>query len=269
MTVTESCSPKSLSSLPEIDRTLIVEQLASHPWIAARLRWLYLARNPQLGDPDATTILLEGGRGAGKTRAGAEFCSWHCYEAGPRARVALVGRTFGDAKTTMVEGSGSGLLEVLPRSVVANWNRSEGEMTLSNGAKLKCYGATEPDRLRGPQFSAAWCDELASWEYPEAWDTLQMAMRIGSHPQNFVTTTPRPTPFYKRLRSGPGTVVRRMRTFDNLKNLSPTFEAEVMTRYAGTRLGRQELEAELLEDVPGALWRLDSIEANRLLIEDD
>lgn len=215
--------------------------------------------------------MFQGGRGVGKTRSGAEAVSEHCRTT-PGARVALVGRSFTDAASTMVEGSGSGLLSVLPVSVVEAWNRSLGELRLAGGCLVRCYGATEPDRLRGPQFSMAWCDEAAAWPSATAeatWDTLRLACRVGAHPQLYVTTTPRATPLYRRIVAEPGVAVRRESTRANLPNLAPTFAAEVLSRYAGTRLGRQEIDAELLEDVEGALWTLADLEAMRVVVAPD
>ncbi len=252
--------------------TLISERLGSNPWALARLRWGLRARTAtQCPHPTAPVTVFQGGRGVGKTRSGAEAVSEHCRTT-PKARVALVGRSFTDAASTMVEGAGSGLLSVLPASVVEAWNRSLGELRLQGGALVRCYGATEPDRLRGPQFTFAWCDEAAAWPAITAeatWDTLRLACRIGRHPQVYVTTTPRPTPLYKRIVGEPGTVVRREATRANLENLAPTFAAEVLARYAGSRLGRQELEAELLDDVEGALWRLADLDATRVVVAPD
>jgi phage terminase large subunit-like protein len=130
------------------------------------------------------------------------------------------------------------------------------------------YSAEEPDRLRGPEHEAAWADEIAAWKYEDTWDNLQFGMRIGSHPRTIATTTPKPVPLVrklmKRAQTGDSVAITRGRTVDNQRNLSPVFLEEVTARYAGTRLGRQELEGELLEDVEGALWTLANLEQHRL-----
>lgn len=136
-----------------------------------------------------------------------------------------------------------------------------GEIKLTNGSSIKLFSAQEPDRLRGPQFHGAWCDELAAWDYPDTWDQLQFGLRLGTHPQTIVTTTPRPVPLIKNLlaRTDGSVHVVRGSTFDNAKNLAPSALAQLRSRYEGTRLGRQELFAEVLEDVEGALWTHDLI----------
>jgi predicted phage terminase large subunit-like protein len=179
--------------------------------------------------------------------------------------VALVGRSFSDGRDVLVEGGGSGLLAVLPQSVVLSWNRSLGELRLRNGSLLTIYADTEPDRLRGPQFTMALCDELASWSGREAWDTLLMAVRIGKRPQILVTTTPKPTPLFRELVADPRVSVVRESTYANLGNLAPSFRDSILSRYAGTTLGRQEIEAELLLDVEGALWRISNLDEHRVL----
>lgn len=166
-------------------------------WATARQRWLAEARPAtQIPDPKASIWVYQAGRGTGKTRSATEAASEHC-RTNPNARVALVGRSFSDGRDFLVEGAGSGLLAILPESVVTSWNRSQGVLRLINGAMLSIYADTEPDRLRGPQFSMAVCDELASWTNRDAWDTLLLACRLGSSPQIVVTTTPRNTPLFR------------------------------------------------------------------------
>lgn len=220
------------------------------------------ARSPQVApDGDWNTWLILAGRGFGKTRVGAEWVKDRAL-ALPGTRWAIIAPTYADARDTCVEGE-SGLLGVLPREWVAKWNRSLGELDLTNGSRVKLFSADEPDRLRGPQHHGAWCDELAAWKYPEAWDQLQFGLRLGDRPQTVVTTTPKPVP----LLTGDGrdgrrlglmrrdrVVITRGSTFDNAANLSAAALDELRTRYEGTRLGRQELHAEILDDVEGALW---------------
>jgi phage terminase large subunit-like protein len=168
----------------------------------------------------------------------------------------------------MIEG-GSGLLAVAPRYDRPLYEPSKRRLTWRNGAVATAYSAEEPERLRGPQHDAAWCDELAAWRYDAAWDMLMFGLRLGRDPRVVVTTTPKPVRLVRELvaRAGRDVAVTRGSTWDNRENLAPQFLAEIVARYAGTRLGRQELEAELLEDVPGALWTRAMIEAARPLPE--
>jgi phage terminase large subunit-like protein len=223
--------------------------------VAARYRWeRQLARENQLPPPgDWQTWMVLAGRGFGKTRMGAE---WVAYEAwkNDQTRWAVVAPTFADARDVCVEGE-SGLKAILERyGVLAKWNRSLGEIDLTNGSKIKMFSADEPERLRGPQHHGAWCDELAAWRYEAAWDQLRFGLRLGERPRTVVTTTPKPRPLVRRLMSLDSTTITRGSTFDNASNLSAVALEEFQARYDGTRLGRQELFGEILEDVPGALW---------------
>ena len=193
------------------------------------------------------------GRGFGKTRLGAEATAHYLHEH-PGSRVALVGPTWRDVRDTMVEGE-SGLLACLPESAVAKWNASLGELVLTNGSRCACYAATQPDRLRGPQHEFAWGDEVAAWEKPETWDQLLLGLRLGQRPHVVLTTTPRPRQLVRSIIAHPRTVSTRGSTYDNLGNLAPDFAALVLERYRGSRLERQEIHGELIEDVEGALWR--------------
>lgn len=180
----------------------------------------------------------------------------------PDSRIAIVAPTAADARDTCVEGE-SGLINVLPRVAVKTWNRSLGELVLNNGTRYKLFSAEEPERLRGPQHHRAWCDELAAWKYPETWDQLLFGLRLGSHPQVVVTTTPKPIDMVKRLVAASSTRVTRGRTFDNAANLAPSALLRLREKYEGTRLGRQELEAEILGDLPGALWSMTTLDTYR------
>lgn len=193
------------------------------------------------------------GRGWGKTRVGAEDAA-EFGRTHPGSRIAVVAPTISDARDTCVEGE-SGLLAVLAPGLVENWNRSLGELFLTNGAKFKTFSADEPERLRGPQHHRAWCDELAAWRYPEAWDQLMFGMRLGDRPQVVSTTTPKPVELVRQLLKRTDVHVTRGSTFDNADNLSPAALAQLEDRYAGTTLGRQELYGELLDELPGALSR--------------
>jgi phage terminase large subunit-like protein len=242
--------------------------------------WQLWARDDQLPPPLSqsgtssaaqpwTTWLILGGRGAGKTRAGAEWVRGLAlgkppFAAAPVARIALIGETLADARAVMVDGP-SGLLAIHPPAERPVYNASRRELTWPNGAAARLFSADDPESLRGPQFGAAWADELAKWRYAEAaWDMLQFCLRLGDAPRQAVTTTPRPIPLLKRLIADPRTAISRARTQANAANLAPSFLGAVVVRYQGTRLGRQELDGELIEDRPDALWRRGDIERARV-----
>lgn len=193
------------------------------------------------------------------TRTGAETIrDWVCGKTplspGAYHRIALVAETAADARDVMVEGD-SGILACHPRDFRPLYEPSKRRLTWPNGAVATLYNATEPNQLRGPQHDAAWCDELAKWaKARETWDQLQFGMRLGTKPRAIVTTTPRNIPVLKEILADPGTVVTRGSTMDNKANLAKTFITKIHKRYEGTRLGRQELSAEVLDDLPGALW---------------
>jgi phage terminase large subunit-like protein len=205
------------------------------------------------------TWLMIGGRGAGKTRAGAEWIRAQALGIAPlatekAARIALVGETEHDVREVMIEGV-SGLLSVHARHERPVWQPSRKRLEWSNGAVAQAFSAEDPESLRGPQFSCAWSDEMAKWRYAEAaFDMLQFGLRLGSQPRQMITTTPRPTELLKRLMADPASVTTHAATRENANNLAPTFLQNVMSRYAGTRLGRQELDGEIIEDRPDALW---------------
>ncbi|MFP4327820.1 MAG: DNA-packaging protein [Paracoccaceae bacterium] len=209
------------------------------------------------GDWHAWVVL--GGRGAGKTRAGAEWVRAQVegatpMDSGRARRVALVGETFDQARDVMVFGA-SGILACSPPDRRPDWEASRRRLVWPNGAVAQVFSAHDPEGLRGPQFDAAWSDELAKWPRgQEAWDMLQFAVRLGERPQHCVTTTPRNVEVLRRLLRTPSTVVTQAPTEANRANLARSFLAEMRARYAGTRLGRQELDGELLEDAEGALW---------------
>jgi len=182
----------------------------------------------------------------------------------PGCRIALVGLTAADARDVIVEGE-SGILAVHPEKDRPLYEPSKRRITWPNGSMATCYNASEPDQLRGPQHHYAWVDELA--KFPQAqdlWDQLVFGLRLGQHPQAMVTTTPRPLPIIRRMLADPTTHVTRGKTLDNAGNLAPGSVAAMIERYAGTRLGRQELDGEMLDDVPGALWTRAVLDANRV-----
>src|SRR5262249_44317541 len=166
------------------------------------------------------------------------------------------------AREVMVEGE-SGLLAIATDDERPLYEPSRHRLTWRNGAVATLFSADEPERLRGPQHDFAWCDELAAWRYPQAWDMLMFGLRLGTDPRVVVTTTPRPTRLIKTLLADPKVAVTRGSTAENRGNLAPAFLDQIVRRYEGTRLGRQELEAEILEDVPGALWSRGIVEAGR------
>ena len=230
------------------------------PWI-----WSNLARPGQLAPQgDWGLWLILAGRGFGKTRAGAEWVQG-VAERDRTARIALVAANLGEARSVMIEGE-SGLL-----SVGAPWRRARFEPSLRrlvwpNGAQAQLYSAQEPEGLRGPQHSHAWCDEIAKWDNGKAesaWDNLLLGLRLGERPQVVATTTPRAVPLLKRLLDHPEVAVTRGRTFDNKANLPPRFIAAVRREYGRSALGRQELDGELITDIEGALWTRALLEACR------
>jgi phage terminase large subunit-like protein len=213
------------------------------------------------------TWLLMAGRGFGKTRAGAEWVS-RMARAHPGARIALVGASLDDVRKVMIEGR-SGLVAVAGTGEEVNWLPGSGRIVFSSGAEAFAYSGERPDMLRGPEHHFAWCDEIAKWRYPEAaWDNLQLGLRLGDPAAGsgqlvLVTTTPRPIGLVKRLVGS--AAVTRGRTSDNW-NLPPAFVEAMIEAYGGTRLGRQELDGELIEDVEGALWSRELIEQCRVIL---
>jgi phage terminase large subunit-like protein len=222
------------------------------------------ARPSQLPPPgDWIAWLILTGRGWGKTRCGAEWIRSQVMAG--CSRLALVGATAADVRDIMVEGE-SGILAISPSHDRPEYQPGLRRLTWKNGAMATCFSADEPDRLRGPQHDGAWGDEIASWRYPDAWDQLMFGLRIGRNPRVVATTTPRPVKLIRNLlaREGKDVVVTRGRTIENVANLAPAFLTEIMWRYEGTRLGRQELDAEVLQDVPGALWQREWIDRDRV-----
>jgi len=203
------------------------------------------------------------GRGFGKTRLGAEWLAAKAVR-NPGVRCAIVARTFSDTRNVCVEGV-SGILNILREyDAIKDWNKSNGILTLKNGSIIQTFSADTPDSLRGPQFHFAWTDELAAWQYEDTWNQLQFGLRLGDHAQTVITTTPRPTKLIKDLVKRETTMVTRGSTFDNAENLSQSALLEMQTRYAGTRIGQQELYGAILDDNPGALWSRGLLESARV-----
>jgi len=251
-----------LSALPEGEREAALGTLSAPDIIRLAYDWQVWARNDQLapvtteGGRAWQTWLILGGRGSGKTRAGAEWV---------RARaLALIGLTIAQVRSVMIEGV-SGLLAVHAPNERPHYDVSRNQIQWSNGTIAQMYAADDPDNLRGPQFDAAWCDELAKWRRAQhAWDMLQFALRLGRHPQSVVTTTPRPIALLKKLMADEATVTSRAKTTDNAANLAPSFLSSVLKRYGGTALGRQEIDGEIVEDRGGGLWRKSWLDQHRV-----
>ena len=229
--------------------------------------WAMPHQLPPEGDWRAWAIM--GGRGAGKTRAGAEWVRAQVEgsrptDAGRCRRIALVGETMAQVREVMVFGE-SGILACSPPDRRPVWEATRQRLIWPNGAIAQVFSAHDPESLRGPQFDGAWVDELAKWKKArETWDMLQFGLRLGEAPQVCITTTPRNIGVLKEILDAPTTVVTSAATEANRAFLADSFLQEVQARYAGTRLGRQELEGELLEDVEGALWTSETLEALRL-----
>jgi len=219
-------------------------------------------REPETAAPWRTWLML-GGRGAGKTRAGAQWVRAVALS-DPSARIALIGETEHDAREVMVEDV-SGLIAVHASHERPQWIASRRRLEWTNGAVAQAFSAEQPESLRGPQFSHAWCDELAKWRQADAaFDMLQFALRLGSRPRQLVTTTPRPLALLKRLIADPATLLTHAGTKANAYNLAPEFLDHVLTRYGGTRLGRQEIDGEIIEERVDALWSRGLLESCRV-----
>lgn len=234
-----------------------------------RFNWSLSGRPDQhLPQGDWRIWLILAGRGWGKTRTGAEACrTW----SERFSRISLIGATGDDAREIMVEGE-SGVLAVFPKDRPARYIANRRRIEFPSGSIGTIYTADEPERLRGPQHTKVWADELAAWRYPEAWDMAMLGLRLGKSPQAIITTTPKTTKLIRELRdrsrleSDPlgRVVLTRGSTYDNRENLAPAFLSEIIQRYEGTRLGRQELYAEILEEIEGALWTGAMIEGSRV-----
>jgi phage terminase large subunit-like protein len=222
--------------------------------------WAWHHARPEQRPPrwwaDWLTFCVKGGRGGGKTRTCSEITH---RVTGLTGRIALVAATGWDLRETVVEGE-SGLLATAPPGQAPQWEPSKKKLTWPNGAIAQGFSAEEPDRLRGPQFGFAWLDEPAHFDLvTDVWDTLLLALRLGRAPKVVCSTTPLPTKWMKALVADPLTVTSNPTTYSNLANLADTFAAQILTRYEGTRKGRQELYGEILPDIAGALWRYDML----------
>jgi len=240
---------ESLASLSESERAAVLADLTDDEAAALEYDWRFWGRPAQIApDGEWSTWLALAGRGFGKTEAGAQWVRER-VQSGARS-IALVAETQKDLEDVLIPR----ILKVHPAGERPTVRYKPVRAVWPNGAVALGYNGTEPDQLRGPEFDTAWCDELAKYRYAqELWDMLQFTMRLGD-PRVFVSTTPRPIPIVRMLAADPTSVVTRGSTFDNATNLAPKFLATLQRKYSGTRLGRQELNAEILDDVPGALW---------------
>lgn len=258
------------SKLPDAERKAMLAELGEEGAEQLLYRWDFWARPEQLAPPGDWNIwLVLAGRGYGKTRIATEWvrsivCGDTPLAKGQCSRIAIVGETTSDCRDVLVEGV-SGILAVHPKDFRPLYEPSKRRITWPNGAVATLFNATEPDQLRGPQHDAAICDELAKWQFlEETWDMLQFGLRLGDHPRQVITTTPRPLPKIKEIMADAGTVTTRGSTFDNRLNLPPKFIKAIAERYEGTRLGRQELYGEICDDVPGALWTRSTLDSCKL-----
>ena len=238
----------------------LAEVIARDPGLSAVARFINMARPKQIApDGNWRFWMVQAGRGFGKTWCGS---GWAMVRGilQPKTRIAIVAPTFSDCRDTCLEGD-SGILSHLPDECIKQYNRSLGEIHLKNGTIYKTFAATEPNRLRGPQFHSAWCDELSSWQYEDTWDQLNFGLRLGNDPRVVVTTTPKPNALTRRVMLDKRSEITRGSTFDNADNLAASTLEALKEKYEGTRLGRQELYAEMLDDVVGALWTRSMIDS--------
>lgn len=260
-----------ITPLCEIAETKVVEgavvaaRVPPHALVSLNAEWDFWRRNGQ-NEPagDWNVWLMLAGRGYGKTRTGAEWLRGWAVWGDCRTRLALVGATMTDVPAVMVEGD-SGILATSTDDDRPMWEPTLGRLVWRNGAQAYVYSAESPERLRGPQFCAAWCDELAAWPDTTAvaaWSNLRLALRLGERPRLVATTTPRPTAFVRQIIGRPDTIVTGGRTHDNPLLAASYLDAMTQT-YGGTVLGRQELDGEMIETIKGALWTRHGIEASR------
>ncbi len=260
-----------LASLTSEQRLELQGSLSSREAAALEWNWPFWSRPKQM-EPSQELLKAKGitswriwmvmaGRGFGKSRTGAETVRAR-VESGRSKRISLIARTASDIRDVMIEGQ-SGIMRISPP-----WNRPKYEptkrrLTWPNGAVATTFSADQPDALRGPECDFAWCDELATWRYMEAWDNLMFGLRLGLNPQCIVTTTPRPIKVIRDLDKDPYCVVTTGSTLENAGNLAPSFLESILRKYSGTRLGRQEILAEILEDIAGAVFQRAWIDAGR------
>lgn len=228
-----------------------------------RFNWAEKGRPEQQTPPGNWYVwLYMAGRGAGKTRTGAEFAR---QEIKTSRYFNLIGATADDLRDIMVEGE-SGILAVCPKDERPKYVPSKRRLEWPNGARSLLFSADEPERLRGKQHSGLWMDELGAWRYGEAYTQAMLGLRLGANPRAYISTTPRPLKLLRDLVRDPKVHVTNSNTYANRDNLSSAFFSSIITKYEGTRLGRQELDGQLLEDTPGALWNLSRIDDLRVQV---
>lgn len=266
MTLAPDSLAGSMSLLSGEQRKRLLDELPGADAAALEYDWRFWARSNQLPPEGAWRVwLVLAGRGFGKTRLGAE---WVRESVRNFELVNVIAATADDARDIMIEGE-SGILRICPAAERPDYQPSKRRLDWPNGAKTLIFTADEPERLRGKQHMRLWMDELAAWRYPEAFDQAMLGLRLGSDPRAVATTTPKPTHLVRTLAAEPSTAVTRGTTYDNAENLAPAFLAQIIRRYEGTRIGRQELLAELLLDTPGSLWTRDRLDANRVTTHPD
>ncbi len=250
------------ASLNETDRERFLATCTEDELEALTYDWQFWGRaDQQAPKGDWFAWLIQAGRGWGKTRTAAELVvEWAKT---PNTIIHIVARTSADFRDVLVKGP-AGILACSPPNFMPKWNSNDRRLTWANGSTALCFAAIEPDQLRGPQCHKAIADEVAAWRYPEALSNLVFGCRLGDNPQIAIASTPKPTPTFKDALKLPGLVVTRGATYDNKANLAKTFILALEERYKGTRLGRQELEGELLDDNPGALWRRSWLDEGRI-----
>ena len=244
-----------------------IDKLSDEDVAVLEFDWRAWARPSQLApEGDWVTWLRMAGRGEGKTRSASEWIRQRVVQREARA-IALLGRTPADVRDVMIEGE-SGIMKVFPPEIKPYYEPSRRRITFHTGAIAHTYSSASPDELRGPQHDTAWTDELATFRTFDSWHNLQLGLRLGA-PRQVVTTTPRPLRVLREIIKSPYSIVSRGATYDNRANLAPTFMTQILERYEGTHLGRQEIYGELLEEMPGALWRRDMIEHQPAPSRDD
>lgn len=265
--LTAAARRQYLTNIEDDERIAVIRSMSPQQRSMMPHHWKLAARMGQIAPHgDWATWLMMAGRGYGKTRAGAEWVRGIAQRDGS-ARIALMAASLGEARSIMVEGD-SGLLAVARDARRPHFEPSRRLLRWPNGAEARLYSAAEPESLRGPQHSHAWCDELAKWDQAgdrarQAWDNLLLGMRLGADPRIMVTTTPRSAALVRRLVDDPSVELSGGRTEDNQGNLSPLFLTAMHRQFGASTLGRQELGGELLEDFDGALWTRALLESCR------
>lgn len=256
---------EQIATLPVGERDAFLAEFSEEECAALEHDWNFWGRPQQIPpweSDDWDIFLMMAGRGAGKTRPSAEII--HQWAGNPGWYIALVGETSAEVRDVMIEGE-SGILATQKPWNLCKYEPSKRRVVWQNGSWATCFSGDSPDQLRGPNCHGAWVDELAKFKYPDdTWNNLELVLRAGEHPRAVVSTTPRPIKILKELIADARTCLRRWSTYRNAANLAKTFLNRLLTRFEGTRLGRQELHAEVLEDNPDALWNHDLLDATRV-----